>query len=60
MGEDDVAEDILNQVVGDSQFMLFGCEGLSELDNHILLFGWEDKRWLDIGICVFEIELKLS
>ena len=53
MGEDDLAEDILNQVVGDSQFMSFGCEGLGELDNHILLFGWVDKRWLEIGICVF-------
>ena len=48
-----LAKDILNHVAGDSNFLLFGCEGLGELDNHILVFRWKDKRWLGIAICVF-------
>ena len=41
-GQRYLAKDILNHVAGDSHFLLFGCEGLGELDNHIILFGRED------------------
>jgi hypothetical protein len=50
VGKVDLAEDILNHMVEDSQFQSFGCEGWKELDNRFWLFGWKDKKWLGIVV----------